>query len=167
MTDEPFTAAYFNKMEKLAPFWDATDPDLQPFDRAGGKLILWQGEADWSIPIITSDAYYQAVVKAMGGLAATQQFASYYALPSVGHCGGNGPDTYNGLGAVVSWTEKHIAPNALMATQYAPATPPAAGRSAAARGQRPDRCRSDARRPRLDGGGAPAPAVPVSGAARL
>jgi hypothetical protein len=119
--DEPFTAAYFAKIEKLAPFWDATDPDLQAFDQVGGKLILWQGEADYSIPFITSDAYYQAVVQANGGLAATKQFARYYALPSVGHCGGNGPDTYNGVGAVVAWTEKHVAPQALVATQYAPA----------------------------------------------
>jgi hypothetical protein len=119
--DEPFTAAYFSMIEKLAPFWDATDPDLQAFDQAGGKLILWQGEADYSIPFITSDAYYQAVVQANGGLAATKQFARYYALPSVGHCGGNGPDTYNGVGAVVAWTERHIAPQALVATQYAPA----------------------------------------------
>jgi len=121
VTDEPFTAAYFDKLEKLAPFWDATDPDLHAFDRAGGKLILWQGEADWSIPFITSDAYYQAVVKANDGLAATKQFARYYALPGVGHCGGNGPDTYNGLGAVVSWAEKGVAPQKLIATQYAPA----------------------------------------------
>jgi hypothetical protein len=123
VTDEPFTQSYFEQIEKLAPFWDATDPDLQPFAQAGGKLILWQGEADYSIPFATSDAYYQAVVQAMGGLAATQQFARYYALPGVGHCGGNGPDTYNGLGAVVAWTEKHIAPQALVATQYVPAAP--------------------------------------------
>ena len=121
VTDEKFTAAFFKEIEKLAPFWDATNPDLSAFEHAGGKLILWQGEADWSIPAITSIAYYQAVVKAMGGLAATQRFAKYYVLPSVGHCGGNGPDTFDGLGAVVSWTEKHISPDALVATEYAPA----------------------------------------------
>jgi hypothetical protein len=122
VTDEKFTAAFFKQLEKLAPFWDATDPDLGAFEKAGGKLILWQGEADWSIPTITSIAYYQAVIKAMGGLAATQKFAKYYLLPSVGHCGGNGPDTYDGLGAVVAWTEKHVSPNALVATEYAPST---------------------------------------------
>jgi hypothetical protein len=124
--DEPFTQAYFEKIEKLAPFWDATDPDLGSFAQAGGKLILWQGEADYSIPAITSTAYYQAVVQANGGLAATKQFARDYALPGVGHCGGNGPDAYNGVGAVVAWTEQHVAPQALVATQYAPAatTPP-------------------------------------------
>jgi Tannase and feruloyl esterase len=122
VNDEPFTRAFFEQIEQLAPYWDATNPDLRPFERAGGKLILWQGEADWSIPTITSIAYYQAVVNAMGGLWNTQQFAKYYLLPSVGHCGGNGPDTYDGLGAVVAWTEKHISPSALVATQYAPTT---------------------------------------------
>jgi hypothetical protein len=122
VTNEKFTAEFFKEVTKLAPFWDATDPDLGAFEKAGGKLILWQGEADWSIPAITSIAYYQAVVKAMGGLAAAQRFAKYYLLPSVGHCGGNGPDTYNGLGAVVAWTEKHVSPDALVATEYAPAT---------------------------------------------
>jgi hypothetical protein len=97
--------------------------NLQPFEQAGGKLILWQGEADYSIPVASSIAYYQALVKAMGGLSATRHFARYYVLPGVGHCGGNGPDTYNGLGAVVAWSEKHIAPQALVATQYAPAAP--------------------------------------------
>jgi hypothetical protein len=119
VADEPFTAAYFEQLEKLAPFWDATNPDLNAFDRDGGKLILWQGESDWSIPTISSIAYYQAVVKEMGGIGATQQFARYYLLPSVGHCGGNGPDTYNGLGAVIQWTELHQAPAGLAATQYA------------------------------------------------
>jgi hypothetical protein len=50
--------------------------------------------------------YYEAVVRAMGGLQATQQFATYFLLPSVGHCGGNGPDSYGGLGAVVGWTRR-------------------------------------------------------------
>ena len=109
-------------IEQLAPFWDATTPDLSHFEHDGGKLILWQGESDWSIPTISSIAYYQAVVKAMGGVGATRQFAKYYLLPSVGHCGGNGPDTYNGLGAVVQWTELHQAPTGLVSTEYTPST---------------------------------------------
>ena len=124
VSDEVFTKSYFEQIEKLAPFWDATDPDLSAFRNAGGKLILWQGEADWSIPTISSIAYYQAVVKAMGGLWNTQQFARYYLLPSVGHCGGNGPDTYPGLASVVSWAETGHAPNALTSNQYAAATGP-------------------------------------------
>jgi hypothetical protein len=124
VADEPFTRAYFQQIEKLAPFWDATNPDLSQFEHDGGKLILWQGESDLSIPTISSIAYYQAVVKAMGGVGATQQFAKYYLLPSVGHCGGNGPDTYNGLGAVVQWTELHQAPTGLVSTEYTPSAGP-------------------------------------------
>jgi hypothetical protein len=116
--DEQFTAPYFQRIEKLAPFWDATDPDLSPFERSGGKLILWQGEADWSIPTISSIAYYQAVVRAMGGISNTQRFARYYLLPGVGHCGSDAPDTYAGLASVVSWTETGRAPRALTADEY-------------------------------------------------
>lgn len=124
--DEQFTDATFNQIEKLAPLWDATNPNIGAFEHDGGKLILWAGEADYSIPTVSSLSYYQAVVKAMGGVNATQQFARYYLLPSVGHCGDTaadqGADTYNGLGAVVQWTELHQAPNSLTATKYAPAS---------------------------------------------
>lgn len=41
VANEPFTKAYFEKIEKLAPYWDDVDPDLGPFEKAGGKLILW------------------------------------------------------------------------------------------------------------------------------
>ncbi len=123
--DEQFTKASFDQIEKLAPFWDATNPNIGSFERDGGKLILWAGEADYSIPTVSSLSYYQAVVRANGGINSTQQFARYYLLPSVGHCGDTsadaGADTYNGLGAVVQWTELHQAPNALVASKYAPA----------------------------------------------
>jgi hypothetical protein len=137
--DEQFTDVSFQQIEKLAPFWDATNPDIGQFARDGGKLILWAGEADYSIPTVSSLSYYQAVVQANGGLQNTQQFARYYLLPSVGHCGDTsadqGADTYNGLGAVVQWTELHEAPDALLATKYEPAAstggggPPAGGSS--------------------------------------
>jgi Tannase and feruloyl esterase len=120
--DEMFDRATFAQIEKLAPLWDATNPNIGAFERNGGKLILWAGEADYSIPTVSSLSYYQAVVKAMGGVDATKQFARYYLLPSVGHCGDTpndaGADTYNGLGAVVQWTELHQAPNGLMSTKY-------------------------------------------------
>jgi len=123
VADEVFDDATFNQVEQLAPLWDATNPDISAFQRDGGKLILWAGEADYSIPTVSSLSYYQAVVNANGGLQNTQQFARYYLLPSVGHCGDvagtdKGADMFNGLGAVVQWTELHQAPNSLLATQY-------------------------------------------------
>jgi hypothetical protein len=76
--DEQFTDVSFAQIEKLAPFWDATNPDIGSFARDGGKLLLWAGEADYSIPTVSSLSYYQAVVKANGGLQNTQRFARYY-----------------------------------------------------------------------------------------
>jgi feruloyl esterase len=123
--DEQFTDVSFQQIEKLAPFWDATNPDIGQFAHDGGKLLLWAGEADYSIPTVSSLSYYQAVVKANGGVERTKAFARYYLLPSVGHCGDSnvdaGADTYNGLGAVVQWTELHQPPNSLLATKYEPA----------------------------------------------
>jgi len=125
VANEPFTKAYFEQIEKLAPFWDDVNPDLGPFEKAGAKLILWQGEADWSIPTISSIAYYQAVVKAMGSVAAAQKFTRYYLLPSVGHCGTGAPDTYPGLADLVRWTETGKAPNGVQANEYKSSLPSA------------------------------------------
>jgi hypothetical protein len=116
--DESFSTAFFDQIERLAPLYDATDPDLGPLERAGGKLLLWQGEADQFIPTNSSLAYYQAVVSAMGGLSATQSFARYYLLPGVGHCGGGAPDTFAGLSSVVTWAETGSAPGPLAASEY-------------------------------------------------
>lgn len=128
VANEPFTRAYFEKLQKLAPFWDDTNPYLGPFQKAGGKLILWQGEADWSIPSISSIAYYQAVVKAMGSVGA-QRFSRFYLLPSVGHCGTGAPDTYPGLADVVRWTETGKAPGAVQANEYRSSLPNSGGSS--------------------------------------
>jgi Tannase and feruloyl esterase len=131
--DEQFTDASFDQIEQLAPFWDATNPNIGRFARDGGKLLLWAGEADYSIPTVSSLSYYQAVVKANGGLQNTQRFARYYLLPSVGHCGDTtsdkGADEFNGLGAVVQWTELGQAPNSLVATQHTDETVAPAGGS--------------------------------------
>jgi hypothetical protein len=117
--NDTFTKAYFDEVERLAPFYDATNPDLSAFKRRGGKLILWQGGEDPTVPTNASLAYYQAVVKAIGGLRATKEFAKYYVLPGVSHCGNSGPGAFAGLSSVVTWTEKGDAPNPLTASEYA------------------------------------------------
>jgi hypothetical protein len=39
VANEPFTKSYFEQIEKLAPFWDANDPDLQSFERCKTGLL--------------------------------------------------------------------------------------------------------------------------------
>jgi feruloyl esterase len=114
--DVKFTAAYFDKiMQPNEGMYDATDPDLSAFKKAGGKLILWHGLGDQHIPAVGTMAYYKAVTKAMGGTAATEDFARLFLLPGVAHCGGGqGPDSFDALTAVVDWVTKDEAPASLL-----------------------------------------------------
>ncbi|MGW7418758.1 tannase/feruloyl esterase family alpha/beta hydrolase [Streptomyces sp. NPDC054813] len=113
--DIKFTAAYYRKvMQPNEGMYDATDPDLRAFKKAGGKLILWHGLGDQHIPSVGTMAYYQAVEKVMGGEAATRSFARLFLLPGVAHCGGGqGPDTFDALTAITDWVTKGVAPDRL------------------------------------------------------
>ncbi|MDQ0578667.1 tannase/feruloyl esterase family alpha/beta hydrolase [Streptomyces rishiriensis] len=116
--DVKFTAAYFKKiMQPNEGTYDATDPDLTAFKKAGGKLILWHGLRDQHIPAVGTMAYYKAVQNVMGGAAATSSFARLFLLPGVAHCGGGqGPDKLDALTAVVAWVTKGEAPDSLLTT---------------------------------------------------
>ncbi|MFJ9241751.1 tannase/feruloyl esterase family alpha/beta hydrolase [Streptomyces sp. NPDC101776] len=113
--DIKFTAAYYKKvMSRGEGMYDATDPDLTAFKKAGGKLILWHGLGDQHIPAVGTMAYYKAVEKAVGGEAATKSFARLFLLPGVAHCGGGqGPDTFDALTAITDWVTKGDAPASL------------------------------------------------------
>ncbi|MFJ9119373.1 tannase/feruloyl esterase family alpha/beta hydrolase [Streptomyces sp. NPDC102394] len=111
-----FTSAYFKKiMRPNEGLYDATDPDLSAFEKAGGKLILWHGLGDQHIPAVGTMAYYKAVRKTMGGAAATSTFARLFLLPGVAHCGGGqGPDKLDALTAIVDWVTEDRAPDSLL-----------------------------------------------------
>jgi len=82
-----------------------------------GRLLYpgWHGLADPAISPVGTIAYYQAVQNFMGGAARTSDFARLFMLPGVGHCGGgDGPDSFNGLGALVDWVEQGQAPTSLL-----------------------------------------------------
>lgn len=113
-----FTAAYYEKvMRPNEGMYDATDPDLKAFKAAGGKLILWHGLGDQHIPAVGTMAYYKAVQKTMGGAEATSSFARLFLLPGVAHCGGGqGPDTFDALTAMVDWVTEGKAPSTLTTT---------------------------------------------------
>ncbi|MGW3104517.1 tannase/feruloyl esterase family alpha/beta hydrolase [Streptomyces sp. NPDC001100] len=113
--DIKFTAAYYDKvMRSNEGMYDATDPDLTAFKKAGGKLILWHGLGDQHIPAVGTMAYYKAVEKAVGGEAATASFARLFLLPGVAHCGGGqGPNTFDALTAITDWVTKGEAPASL------------------------------------------------------
>jgi len=130
---------------RLSPVFDANDPDLSPFARAGGKLIMFIG---WQDPVgtpIEAINYYRAVEKQAGSQAAAQASARLFMVPGMDHCAG-GPGATNMSTAtresappvrdpehdmtlaLYAWVEQNRAPRSLIATRYADTggdTPPA------------------------------------------
>jgi len=106
LNDLAFDRPTFQRVRQLTDLYDAIDPDLSAFRRAGGKLILWHGWADQAIPPTGTVAYYQAIQDRMGGLTATQQFARLFMFPGVPHRGGGtAPNTFDLLTPLMNWVE--------------------------------------------------------------
>ncbi|MEO8681879.1 MAG: tannase/feruloyl esterase family alpha/beta hydrolase, partial [Vicinamibacterales bacterium] len=105
--------------EQKLPFMAAVDKDLAPFKKSGGKLLMYTGWMDPVVPPQDTVAYYEGVVKTMGGLAATRDFYRLFMAPGMGHCaGGPGPNTFDAIGALEQWVEKGVAPDKLIATHH-------------------------------------------------
>jgi feruloyl esterase len=110
-----FDMAPFNKLAEMSSLYDATDPDLSAFRDSGGKLIIWHGWEDASIPPQGTLSYYQALQDEMGGLEETQQFARLYMIPGLGHCvGGSALPQFEFLTPLVEWVEQDVAPEEVM-----------------------------------------------------
>lgn len=103
--------------EQKLPFMHAVDRDLTPFKKRGGRLLMYTGWADPVVPPQDTAAYYEAVVKTMGGLEKTREFFRFFAAPGMGHCsGGPGPNQFDTLTALEQWVEKGVAPDKLIAS---------------------------------------------------
>ncbi len=111
--------------KKLAGTLNATDPNLAPFEKHGGKLIVWHGWNDPAIPALNSVDYYNSVVQRMGQRDA-DSFLRLYLAPGVQHCaGGPGADSFGQGGpssrsdgmfvSLEDWVEKGTAPGAVIA----------------------------------------------------
>jgi feruloyl esterase len=99
---------------KLAPYLNAENPDLSPFEKRGGKLIMTLGTADSVVPYHASVDYYERVIERCGGLDKVQSFYRFYLVPGLAHGGGPGINQGpNLLEAVRAWRETGTAPTAL------------------------------------------------------
>ncbi len=106
--------------EQELPHMAAVEKNLAPFKKRGGKLLMYAGWMDPAVPPQDNVAYYEGVVKAMGGPAATRAFARLFMAPGMGHCaGGPGPNTFDAIGALEQWVEKGVAPTRIIATKSA------------------------------------------------
>jgi feruloyl esterase len=87
-----------------------TDPNLQPFFDAGGKLLMYHGWSDPQVPPLATIAYFNAVLKATSE-SRRGTAIELYMQPGVNHCwGGDGPDTFDPIGALDQWMRSGRAP---------------------------------------------------------
>ncbi len=120
LNDWVFDLAGFDSLRAMGEVYNATNPDLSAFEGRGGKLILYHGWSDPAISPYGTLAYYQAVLDTMGGLEPTQEFARLFMVPGMYHCsGGNAPSSFDLLGPIQAWVEEGVAPDQIIATQYA------------------------------------------------
>lgn len=117
--DFGYNQEWFKKAVQMAPLWNTANTNLRPFQKNGGKLILWIGAADLTVQPTTTIAYYESLQKELG-TKQTDDVARFFLLPGVGHCqGGEGPDQFDVLSPIMAWTELNRAPEMLLAGKTA------------------------------------------------
>ncbi len=96
---------------------NANDTNLRPFQARGGKLVMYHGWADPVVPPEDGIRYYQAVEKSMGGAEKTADFFRLFMVPGMAHCaGGQGPNTFDALGALDQWVSQGKPPEKIIAS---------------------------------------------------
>jgi hypothetical protein len=120
--DPSLDSAKFDFAKDIAKYTDArtllnaTDPNLGPFRRRGGKLLMYFGWADTALPPLMGIDYYMKAVAANG--LGTPDFFRLFMVPGMFHCrGGVGPDRLDAMTALINWVENGTAPASITAAQ--------------------------------------------------
>jgi len=105
----------------FAKYYEAANPDLTPFVKRGGKLILWHGFDDPGPSALATVEYYEDARKVTGGKVGGKTFEDslrFFLAPGVYHCaGGPGADRFDMIAALDQWVEKGHAPTRILASK--------------------------------------------------
>ena len=106
------------RLKVMTEILSPLDPDLRPFRKRGGKLIMWHGWADPGISASGTVDYYEQMVKKVGGQQEADSFARLFMIPGMHHCsGGPGPNSFDMLPVLEAWVEKGVAPSQVVASR--------------------------------------------------
>ncbi|MAT52547.1 MAG: hypothetical protein CMK32_15320 [Porticoccaceae bacterium] len=111
--------------QKRVQFGLPFSADLNDYKKEGGKLILWNGVSDPCCLDTKMNEYYHNAAKKVGGVDKLDEFAKYYRIPGMAHCGGgtgpqDGPDQL--LRAMIDWVENGVEPAKVVAHRGAERT---------------------------------------------
>jgi feruloyl esterase len=124
LADFQFTVDELNRLTAEGAKGNALSLDLSAFRRAGGKLIIYHGWDDQSIPAVGTVDYYARLVQRSGGPRETQKWARAFLVPTMYHCftGGYQLTEFDPLPALVDWVEHGDAPDRIVAVGRDPRT---------------------------------------------
>jgi feruloyl esterase len=89
---------------------------LEKFVAHGGKLLMYHGWADQNVSPFNTVQYFRNV-REMLGPSKTDKSIRLFMVPGMGHCGGgDGPNTFDKIGALDGWIEEGKAPESLIAS---------------------------------------------------
>ncbi len=95
---------------------DEMDPHLAAFAKHGGKLILYHGWADQQVAPGSTVEFYRSVRELSPQPQQADHWVRLFMVPGMGHCsGGEGPDTFDTLGALEHWVQQGQAPERIVA----------------------------------------------------
>jgi feruloyl esterase len=94
---------------------DALTSDLSAFKAHGGKLLMYHGWADPTIPPGHTVLYYESVLAKMG--KKQDDWLRLFMIPGMQHCsGGLGTDQFNKMAVLERWREGGTAPDQILAS---------------------------------------------------
>ena len=105
------------RLRTMTEILSPLNPDLRPYQRRRGKLIMYHGWSDPGISAAGTVAYYDKMRAIAGGQAAADEFARLFMVPGMHHCGGGpGPNAFDMLPALEAWVERGVAPQQVTAS---------------------------------------------------
>jgi hypothetical protein len=124
---------------QMSAILDSTNPDLSPFAKRGGKMIVTIGTDDTLASPGAQLDYYQSVIDKMGP-AAVESFARFFVIPQAGHglsgrsytIDGEGktvtaqaiPNGYERFAVLLDWVERGVVPGRSLAVRAGDRTKP-------------------------------------------